>query len=823
MSSLNPNNAVNSAFSVAYSSNVYTFTYSSGDLSPFSFSSRGMIVERVASSGLAASLVRVGLPGSLHTVNYSSCTNLTTASYASWAAALVALNTGVTVSTLSPTSGSDISVAANLLPTGSFTLGDNTYRWASVWASTIYSSVLSSTTSAQVHIDSDNNDLTATFAIIADSSRSIFGVSQNGGLALGNSISSFAISSVPAGAIQVDSSEMTLATMGGSYDIILSPGSGVTKFNSSGHAYITAASTETKFSASGHITMELDADNNDTASYFRVTKNGSASTTSNTSFQVDQFGTVRYGNGFTAVAASSGNAGRLYCHNATMAMYTDASNSIEFNPGNNKVMPGSTSVQLGDATTPFATLYANGLALGGSVSFTTDATYNIGSKVTGTSFNGVNTYYGATLNLGASISNKKFVMWEALAKSNDYEFYGIGISTQTMRYHVDATTADHVFFAATSSTTATELLRVKGNGGHLYPGATGTSDIGTSSLAMRAIYTQNLGSSSYEVGSVYCNNISARNSINVILDNANDDDTSVFTVYNTSTAFTTASGNAGAGARFRVQPYGGLTYGSSNVTWPSTIAAASYPGVIECATDHMTLQTTTASKDIILAPSSNAVIPYAHNTVDLGTSAARWKGGYFQGTIVVSGGITSGSTVVTTTCRAFTDNTYDCGTTAVRWRNIYVADTIGSASFPAGGIYLASTGGTPSSFNHYEANVSQLCTLGGAYTGVLTVNLYITRQGNQVTIRFPGLNFTATSAVTSLELTSIPTRFRPSASTYLQMTTASNAGTSGLCAPSIDNSTGVMYIAFYSAGAPGTWSTAAPSSINPTHWTYTVD
>jgi hypothetical protein len=48
--------------------------------------------------------------------------------------------------------------------------------------------------------------------------------------------------------------------------------------------------------------------------------------------------------------------------------------------------------------------------------------------------------------------------------NNDNQYFGFGTNPSTLRYQVDATTTDHVFYAGSSSTVSNELMRIKGNG-----------------------------------------------------------------------------------------------------------------------------------------------------------------------------------------------------------------------------------------------------------------------------------------------------------------------------------------------------------------------
>jgi len=60
-------------------------------------------------------------------------------------------------------------------------------------------------------------------------------------------------------------------------------------------------------------------------------------------------------------------------------------------------------------------------------------------------------------------TNKKLVLFENVA-GNDHEYYGFGINTSILRYQASNVNASHVFYAATSSTTSNELVRINNTG-----------------------------------------------------------------------------------------------------------------------------------------------------------------------------------------------------------------------------------------------------------------------------------------------------------------------------------------------------------------------
>ena len=68
----------------------------------------------------------------------------------------------------------------------------------------------------------------------------------------------------------------------------------------------------------------------------------------------------------------------------------------------------------------------------------------------------------APLQFSNSLVNRKVVLFDG--NNNDHQYYGFGVNGAALRYQVDATGADHVFFAGTSNNSSIELMRIRGNG-----------------------------------------------------------------------------------------------------------------------------------------------------------------------------------------------------------------------------------------------------------------------------------------------------------------------------------------------------------------------
>ena len=116
----------------------------------------------------------------------------------------------------------------------------------------------------------------------------------------------------------------------------------------------------------------------------------------------------------------------------------------------------------------------------------------------------------AALQFSGSLSNRKIVFYEAA--NNDHQFNGFGLNPGVLRYQVNNSGDDHVFFAGTSANSSTELMRIKGNGNvgisnnnpnaplsfaatlgkkiSLYPGGTGDAGFGMAGNRLQ-IYADN--------------------------------------------------------------------------------------------------------------------------------------------------------------------------------------------------------------------------------------------------------------------------------------------------------------------------------------------
>lgn len=68
----------------------------------------------------------------------------------------------------------------------------------------------------------------------------------------------------------------------------------------------------------------------------------------------------------------------------------------------------------------------------------------------------------AQLQLSNQISNRRIVLWENA--DNDHQYAGFGMNGLTLRYQVEQTASNHIFYAGASASTSNELMRIQGDG-----------------------------------------------------------------------------------------------------------------------------------------------------------------------------------------------------------------------------------------------------------------------------------------------------------------------------------------------------------------------
>ncbi len=181
---------------------------------------------------------------------------------------------------------------------------------------------------------------------------------------------------------------------------------------------------------------------------------------------ISSFGTgERYGT-YNSVSASNLNTSAIYgLHSLTnhsgsgtvYGSYIDA-NKAAAQPG---TVYGQYVISDNDGTGDSYLMFANSIGATTGIEY---GLYVIGEDRNYFSNNvGIGTTIpNAPLQFSNALVNRKVVLWEGA--NNDHQYYGFGVNGATLRYQVDATAANHVFYAGTSATTSEELMRITGTG-----------------------------------------------------------------------------------------------------------------------------------------------------------------------------------------------------------------------------------------------------------------------------------------------------------------------------------------------------------------------
>jgi len=114
-------------------------------------------------------------------------------------------------------------------------------------------------------------------------------------------------------------------------------------------------------------------------------------------------------------------------------------------------------------------------------------------------FNNVSNTFGQ-LYLGNTLQNRKIVFYDN--NNNPHQFYGFGISSGTLRYQVDITSANHIFYAAASSTVSNELMRITGRGNVVIAGSTSTTAVSAANFYGTNISSTNIVSTNATIGTI---------------------------------------------------------------------------------------------------------------------------------------------------------------------------------------------------------------------------------------------------------------------------------------------------------------------------------
>ena len=135
----------------------------------------------------------------------------------------------------------------------------------------------------------------------------------------------------------------------------------------------------------------------------------------------------------------------------------------------------------------------------------------------------------ATLDLGNGVSNRKLILYAS--EDNDHQFTGLGLNSDALRFQLAGTGGHFKFYAATSTTSSSELFRIQGDGQIMIPALTTagvllnnksgviSSSIGTSGQLLSSDASGGLSWISYSESQNLANVVSKGNSANGQLKN----------------------------------------------------------------------------------------------------------------------------------------------------------------------------------------------------------------------------------------------------------------------------------------------------------------
>lgn len=279
------------------------------------------------------------------------------------------------------------------------------------------------------------------------------------------------------------------ATVGSSNSLILGNGCNVGIGMSSPTTRLCITGADQSFPLGPHILCQTSLDaypqfqllnysHNNVSLNFDAYWNGSSwiSCTNSSNFQINKDNqklNFNYANGFTQGSTITWSSGIILKNSGEVGIGDSSPVSKLSVVGNAQI--GFTSGTAGPT---------NGLAVSGNVGIGT-------------------TTANSPLQFANNVINRILTLYQALGNDQN-QFYGFGIASGILRYQIDSTSGNHVFYAATSSSASNELVRITGTG-KLGIGITPTSTLHVNGTIITAPPAS--GATTVALGTAYQNTL----------------------------------------------------------------------------------------------------------------------------------------------------------------------------------------------------------------------------------------------------------------------------------------------------------------------------
>ena len=175
-----------------------------------------------------------------------------------------------------------------------------------------------------------------------------------------------------------------------------------------------------------------------------------------------------------ATSVTTGGLNSIFGRNAGASITTGTNNVLIGNTAGTGVTTGSNNVIInGNGSTAGVTTGSNNTIIGNLNSVANVSNEVIISDGSGNRRINIgadgNVGIGITnpngqLQLANTVLNKKIVLFQNNGVADDHQFFGFGVNAGVLRYQTSANTIHHVFYAATSGSASSELMRIQGNG-----------------------------------------------------------------------------------------------------------------------------------------------------------------------------------------------------------------------------------------------------------------------------------------------------------------------------------------------------------------------